>query len=72
MELRVSSTSLVSAIRALIHSTAASNGSSRERSSMTIFRRGELMMASRGISRIQEVIQLSNCGFWAAAAMQGQ
>ncbi len=30
------------------------------------------MMASRGISRIQEVIQLSNCGFWAAAAMQGQ
>jgi len=34
--------------------------------------RGELMMASRGISRIQDVIQLSNCGFWAAAAIEGQ
>jgi len=30
------------------------------------------MMASSGISRIQEVMQFSNCGFCAAAAVQSQ
>lgn len=57
---RVSSTSRVSEIRALKHSTAASNGSSKDKSSMMTLRRGELIMVSRGISRIQEVMQLSS------------
>jgi hypothetical protein len=56
MELRVSSTSLVSARRALRHSTAASKGSSCERPSKMIFSRAELIIASRGISRIHDVM----------------
>jgi hypothetical protein len=66
----VSSTSRVSAINALMHSTAASNASlsSSSRSSTMILRRGELIIASSGISRIQEVMQFSSCGFRAAAA----
>lgn len=63
MDCRVSSTSRVSEMRTLKHSTAASKGSSWDRSSTMTLSRGELIMESSGISRIHEVTQLRSWGF---------